>query len=93
MINQLFINMATIPELNKSLINKSKQKLKEIPFSKITVKLKAISGFRKQQQYSQGFASVCGSKKYYKKVVFIYGNGIRTRIENINLSLMQNGNE
>lgn len=52
MINQLFINMATIPELNKSLINKSKQKLKEIPFSKITVKLKAISGFRKQQQYS-----------------------------------------
>ena len=35
--------MATIPELNESLINKSKQKLKEIPFSKITVKLKAIS--------------------------------------------------
>jgi transposase len=35
--------MATIPELNKSLINKSKQKLKEIPFSKITIKLKAIS--------------------------------------------------
>ena len=31
--------MATIPELNKSLINKSKQALKEIPFSKITVEL------------------------------------------------------
>ncbi len=35
--------MATIPELNKSLINQSKQKLKEIPFSKITIKLKAIA--------------------------------------------------
>lgn len=35
--------MTTIPELNESLIAQSKQKLKEIPFSKVTVKLKAIS--------------------------------------------------
>jgi transposase len=35
--------MATIPELNESLIAQSKQKLKEIPFSKVTVKLKAIA--------------------------------------------------
>lgn len=35
--------MATIPELNESLIAQSKQKLKEIPFSKVTIKLKAIS--------------------------------------------------
>jgi transposase len=35
--------MPTIPELNKLLIAQSKQKLKEIPFSKITVKLTAIS--------------------------------------------------
>src|SRR5436853_10204 len=35
--------MATIPELNKALINESKQRLKEIPFGKITIKLKAIA--------------------------------------------------
>ena len=35
--------MTTIPELNESLIIQSKQKLKEIPFSKVTVKLKAIA--------------------------------------------------
>jgi len=35
--------MTTIPELNESLIAQSKQKLKEIPFSKVTIKLKAIS--------------------------------------------------
>lgn len=34
--------MATIPELNKALINRSKQNLKELPFSKVTIKLKAI---------------------------------------------------
>ena len=59
--------MATIPELNKSLINKSKQALKEIPFSKITVKLKVISALENNSILKVS-KSVCGSKKYYKKL-------------------------
>ena len=66
--------MATIPELNKSLINKSKQALKEIPFSKITVKLKAISALENN------------SFLRFRKVFAVQRNTIKSWIRNFSIN-------
>jgi epoxyqueuosine reductase QueG len=66
--------MATIPELNKSLINKSKQALKEISFSKITVKLKAISALENN------------SFLRFRKVFAVQRNTIKSWIRNFSIN-------